>query len=364
MIWVIGDIHGMFDPLKRIFITIRKIRSYSNEPVEKIIFLGDYIDYGPSSKEVIDYILDLNYDKVCLTGDHEDAVLSYICGDEDYKNTPKSEMPWLNEDISSKNGKLLLKYENFLKGLKYFHQETLNFAGQDRDFLFSHSMPDSAYPIAKQKFTSHDDFTQFLKSESVLKAEMSPDFADDKLYYDLIYHRNKSNSIIYNDKYQKNINIENEIVIHGHIRTYMCDHPSVANFTEEKIYDNQFMEYDYKLFLPFILSKYSKAEFQLLDTFYGHRVENYLYVNKDIRKILAINIDTGAVYGGALTALGLSSDLLAKGIMPLITIPMEGGQRQPENKLMFRIISFKPDEGFSPYSKRKNKKYEWWMYGP
>ncbi len=51
--WVIGDIHGMHDPLKQLLIEIDKNNYFleEEEKADTIIFLGDYIDYGPSSKE-------------------------------------------------------------------------------------------------------------------------------------------------------------------------------------------------------------------------------------------------------------------------------------------------------------------------
>ena len=83
MIWVIGDIHGMFDPLNRLITEIRKLSVLYEEEVEKVIFIGDYIDHGPSSKEVIDLVMDLEFEKVLLMGNHEDLLLQfYDNGDE------------------------------------------------------------------------------------------------------------------------------------------------------------------------------------------------------------------------------------------------------------------------------------------
>ncbi|MDR2141821.1 MAG: metallophosphoesterase, partial [Deltaproteobacteria bacterium] len=76
MIWVFGDIHGLFDPLVNICGAIRDLAE-QGEPVEKIIFLGDYIDHGPCSKEVIDFILDLKYEKILIMGNHEDLALRF-----------------------------------------------------------------------------------------------------------------------------------------------------------------------------------------------------------------------------------------------------------------------------------------------
>ncbi|MDR0355331.1 MAG: metallophosphoesterase, partial [Deltaproteobacteria bacterium] len=73
MIWAIGDIHGMFDPLKRL---LERIREFDKpEDPAKVIFLGDYIDHGPSSKETLDLVMRLDLEKVCLAGNHEDMAL-------------------------------------------------------------------------------------------------------------------------------------------------------------------------------------------------------------------------------------------------------------------------------------------------
>jgi serine/threonine protein phosphatase 1 len=51
-----------------------------------IIFLGDYIDRGPSAYDVIDYLIDLSEKKkhqvVFLKGNHEDMLLRYISGND------------------------------------------------------------------------------------------------------------------------------------------------------------------------------------------------------------------------------------------------------------------------------------------
>jgi len=52
-VFAIGDIHGCFNPLKELI--ENKIQLQKND---KLIFLGDYIDRGTNSKEVVDYIIE------------------------------------------------------------------------------------------------------------------------------------------------------------------------------------------------------------------------------------------------------------------------------------------------------------------
>jgi serine/threonine protein phosphatase 1 len=69
--FVIGDIHGEIDKLKKL---IEKLHVF---PQDKLIFVGDYIDRGRYTKEVIDYLLELSSIHTCvfLKGNHEDMML-------------------------------------------------------------------------------------------------------------------------------------------------------------------------------------------------------------------------------------------------------------------------------------------------
>lgn len=64
---VIGDIHGCLTALKTL------VESLDLTPDDKLITLGDYIDRGPDSKGVIDYLLDLKtkHNVITLKGNHE-----------------------------------------------------------------------------------------------------------------------------------------------------------------------------------------------------------------------------------------------------------------------------------------------------
>jgi len=80
--WVIPDIHGCAKTLSTLI--ENQIKPHKND---HLIFLGDYIDRGPDSKGVIDYIMNLErneYNVTALLGNHEDyCVRAY---DEDIKN--------------------------------------------------------------------------------------------------------------------------------------------------------------------------------------------------------------------------------------------------------------------------------------
>lgn len=79
--YVIGDIHGCAKALRTVIETIDP----STE--DELIFLGDYIDRGPNSRDVIQQILDLRgrCRVVPLRGNHELMILGVLVGGLDDK---------------------------------------------------------------------------------------------------------------------------------------------------------------------------------------------------------------------------------------------------------------------------------------
>jgi serine/threonine protein phosphatase 1 len=73
--YVIGDIHGCFDAFKAVF-------EQSNiMTTDTLVLLGDYIDRGPDSKSVIDYILAkqaAGFNIIALRGNHELMMLKSV----------------------------------------------------------------------------------------------------------------------------------------------------------------------------------------------------------------------------------------------------------------------------------------------
>lgn len=74
MIYAIGDIHGCLDPLRRLMDKITLSKD------DEIVFVGDYIDRGPESKGVIDYLLTLRDRVTFLMGNHERMFLDFLQG--------------------------------------------------------------------------------------------------------------------------------------------------------------------------------------------------------------------------------------------------------------------------------------------
>lgn len=129
-LWAIGDIHGCFDSLKEL--VEDKIQLKKSD---KLILLGDYIDRGDKSKEVVDYIIELQekgFEIIPLMGNHETMLLAAF-------ENEKSVSRWIQNGgnvtlksfgITSINN-LDLKYLKFFKELKYYYSLD--------DFLFVHA---------------------------------------------------------------------------------------------------------------------------------------------------------------------------------------------------------------------------------
>jgi len=72
----VGDVHGCLDELCTLLDVIQPAAG------DKIVFLGDYVDRGPSPRGVIDLLMELRRSGCCRTvflrGNHEDMFLDFI----------------------------------------------------------------------------------------------------------------------------------------------------------------------------------------------------------------------------------------------------------------------------------------------
>lgn len=119
-LFAIADIHGCFDQLKEL--VENKIQLQKED---KLILLGDYIDRGDKSKEVVDFIIELQqkaFDVIPLMGNHEAMLIDAIKNDKDNSI-------WVltggNKTLDSFNinsvKEIELKYIKFFSNLKYYY---------------------------------------------------------------------------------------------------------------------------------------------------------------------------------------------------------------------------------------------------
>lgn len=80
-LYAIGDIHGRHDLLVRLLDRIEADAEQAGSTSNRLIYLGDYVDRGPHSAQVIDHITRYSpagFERVALLGNHEQAVLDFL----------------------------------------------------------------------------------------------------------------------------------------------------------------------------------------------------------------------------------------------------------------------------------------------
>ncbi|MCH8997194.1 MAG: serine/threonine protein phosphatase [Proteobacteria bacterium] len=82
LICAIGDIHGRADLLARLHESLARLAAGRQDLQERVvIYLGDYIDRGPASREVLDQLCGpplKGFRAIHLTGNHEETLLRFL----------------------------------------------------------------------------------------------------------------------------------------------------------------------------------------------------------------------------------------------------------------------------------------------
>jgi serine/threonine protein phosphatase 1 len=81
LVYAIGDIHGSLELLVSLQQAILQDRRAFPECQATLVYLGDYIDRGSASRQVVDAILGFrpgNLNIVCLAGNHEEALVRFL----------------------------------------------------------------------------------------------------------------------------------------------------------------------------------------------------------------------------------------------------------------------------------------------
>ncbi len=179
-IYAIGDVHGRIDLLQRLFRKIEADAQAGPPGGSTLVMLGDYIDRGPQSAGVLDWLLDgagAALRLVALAGNHEESMLRFL---DDIEVGPA----WLyyggSETLRSygiaaprhaDEPATLRRLQDELKTrLPHRHREllsTLPVSHVDGDFLFVHAGIRPGVPIAAQ---SRSDLLwirdEFLRSDA------------------------------------------------------------------------------------------------------------------------------------------------------------------------------------------------------
>ena len=139
MLYAVGDIHGEVELLRELMAKL------PDEPGDRFVFVGDYVDRGPDSKAVVDELLVFAQTRECvfLLGNHESMFLdflgwsgpAYFAGDAFLMNggdrTLASYGYFDLDEPSQESFRLPPDHEAFYRGLKLQHHEG--------DYLFVHA---------------------------------------------------------------------------------------------------------------------------------------------------------------------------------------------------------------------------------
>lgn len=162
-VYAIGDIHGRHDLLRQMHALIGDDLRTLGSRRATVVYLGDYVDRGPSSSEVIDCLCQQplpGVRTVCLMGNHEDMMLAFLDGEDDglwFMNggdaTIRSygiddDCYYLDENEREALRRRLwlalpAPHSAFLRALKYFHLEG--------DYLFVHAGVRPGAPLDRQQ---------------------------------------------------------------------------------------------------------------------------------------------------------------------------------------------------------------------
>ena len=123
-IFAIGDIHGCLAKLRAL---IEKI------PIDftrdTLLFIGDYIDRGPHSVEVVDYLI--NFKKrhpgvIFLKGNHEDMLEKYLNGTDRFtyllNGGQRTLDSYLNQTTKSEAFPIPAHHKDFYRSLKLYYE--------------------------------------------------------------------------------------------------------------------------------------------------------------------------------------------------------------------------------------------------
>lgn len=117
----IGDIHGCVETLKLLLTRLHE--EYSD--TKTYVFLGDYVDRGPSSKQVIDTLLEFKVDHDCvfIRGNHDQMLLTYYSDNRYYEYLNHGGAHTLESYYEScPDNKIPYAHLKFLIGTKLFHE--------------------------------------------------------------------------------------------------------------------------------------------------------------------------------------------------------------------------------------------------
>jgi len=143
-IFVVGDIHGCFDKLCALMDKIPL-----NNTRDQLIFIGDYIDRGPSSFDVVNYLIDFKKrvpGTIFIKGNHEDMLQNYLDGSDRFtyllNGGQKTMDEYLNRSDNKEPFPIPSEHLEFFNSLQLYYQTD--------DYIFVHAGLREKVPLESQ----------------------------------------------------------------------------------------------------------------------------------------------------------------------------------------------------------------------
>jgi serine/threonine protein phosphatase 1 len=136
----VGDIHGCLDQLEAL---IAQVIPTVND---QVVFLGDYVDRGPASAGVIDYLIEFARgfpSTVFLRGNHEEMFCGYLEGHDPAAFLMNGGVKTLNSYHDSGQWPVPSSHRAFLAALNNYYET--------QDHIFVHAGLRPGIPLAEQE---------------------------------------------------------------------------------------------------------------------------------------------------------------------------------------------------------------------
>ena len=144
-VFAVGDIHGCFDKL----VSLMQIIDIDLKR-ETLVFIGDYVDRGPHSKEVVDYLIDLAQQEsrlVFLKGNHEQMLQDYLSGADKlgflYNGGEATLESYVKSKDQSETSFMPPGHLEFFDNLRLYYETA--------DYIFVHGGLKPAVPLSEQE---------------------------------------------------------------------------------------------------------------------------------------------------------------------------------------------------------------------
>lgn len=212
-----GDIHGCYRTLQNL---LGKVNLRDDD---ELVFLGDYIDRGASSYEVIELLIELNKKYKCtfLKGNHEDMWIDYLQGEMRlsgyqlyFQNGGRSTLESYCQNLVDEDGNQRragdgLSWDELPESHREFY-DNLKVMHEDGEFVFVHAGIMPNLPLEDQE----EQIMMWIRNEFVR-------FKGTVLFNRVVVHghtpMDRYELLKYNDKHDDRLNLDSGCVFGYHL---------------------------------------------------------------------------------------------------------------------------------------------------